>query len=544
MISPRNPRAPALGAGESHIIMETQNSDPSDIAPAPVTKRQSLWRRIGGFSLSTAIIFHLLLLVGAALWVFSIPVPEATIGFIPPGKGGGGDNSPKHDVNVRRPSPVIPMAEMQRILAVGATARFSMPDPGERMGKMSALTSMGGSSMGGGTGERFCAGGPGKGDGGFPGFDGDGQGRMFIPLPGVMGKRCSKEDRLQRIRDNGGTPACEDAVVAALRWLKANQSPDGSWGGSNKVAMTGFALLSYFGHCENPASAEFGESCLKGIVYLVETGLRNDGKLASNFSANHWPYEHAIATYALAEAATFCRDIKYEVPSLMEVTEKAGQFIIDNQNANGGWAYLYAKSDGHTDVSVAGWQIQALKACSHTGIRFRGINASTGKGLSYLGECQNENGGYGYTGKNPAGELTYLSLSGVGMLCNQMFGKGNGADVRKASKYVLANTRRDYNSAHCDLYAHYYESQAMMQSGGSNWKTYNDLFRDQILQNQDSDGSWKIPGGGRKIEAVAPSWAAASHEGKIYRTCLCTLMLEVYYRFLNTDKGGRSHQGI
>jgi len=51
-------------------------------------------------------------------------------------------------------------------------------------------------------------------------MDGNGSGRFFLPLPEVMGKRCSKEDRLQRIRDNGGTPACEDAVVAALRWAR------------------------------------------------------------------------------------------------------------------------------------------------------------------------------------------------------------------------------------------------------------------------------------------------------------------------------------
>jgi hypothetical protein len=32
---------------------------------------------------------------------------------------------------------------------------------------------------------------------------------------------------------------------------------------------------------------------------------------------------------------------------------------------------------------------------------------------------------------------------------------------------------------------------------------------------------------------------------KVYRTCLCTLMLEVYYRFLSTGGGGsRENRGI
>ena len=212
----------------------------------------------------------------------------------------------------------------------------------------------------------------------------------------------------------------------------------------------------------------------------------------------------------------------------METTEMAGQYIIDNQNKNGGWAYLYSKEGG--DVSVSGWQIQALKACSHTDIKFRGMTACIGKALDYLSTCQADNGGFGYVGKTPSGKNTYFTLTGVGMLCNQMWGKGARTEVRKAAKYVVENTKFDYNTKESDLYVHYYESQAMMQRGGEDWKFYNNLFRDQILNNQDEDGSWKQPGHGAEF--------TGGGQGKTYRTCLATLMLEVYYRFLNTGGGG------
>jgi hypothetical protein len=115
-----------------------------------------------------------------------------------------------------------------------------------------------------------------------------------------------------------------------------------------------------------------------------------------------------------------------------------------------------------------------------------------------------------------------------------MWSKGGLATVRKGAKYVINNTRFDYNSEFADLYGHYYESQAMMQRGGEDWKKYNELFRDQLLDNQDADGSWKVPGGGKTIRA-----AGAEYVGNpVYRTCLCTLMLEVYYRFLNAGGGG------
>jgi hypothetical protein len=293
--------------------------------------------------------------------------------------------------------------------------------------------------------------------------------------------------------------------------------------------MTGLALLAYFGHCETPASEEFGDSCLKGITYLVDLGMKNNGRIGANMSAQPFCYEHAIATYALAEATTFCKDLKPELPNLKAITEKAGQFIIDNQNDKGAWAYGYKKTGG--DVSVVGWQIQALKACSHTGIKFRGMIPCINKGLAYLITCQNDNGGFGYNGKNPVGGLDYHTLTGVGMLCNQMWDK-NKAEVRKGARYVLKNTKFDYNGECSDLYGHYYESQAMMQLGGTEWKKYNDLFRDQVLNNQDRDGSWKAPGGGKKIRGNEHVKA-----DKVYRTTLCILMLEVYYRFLSTDGG-------
>ncbi|MEO8616826.1 MAG: prenyltransferase/squalene oxidase repeat-containing protein, partial [Luteolibacter sp.] len=242
-----------------------------------------------------------------------------------------------------------------------------------------------------------------------------------------------------------------------------------------------------------------------------------------------------------------CKDLKIDVPSLAEQTEKAGQFIIDNQNKNGGWAYNYQTEGGHVDVSVTGWQIQALKACSHTPIKWRGMTTCIDKGLKYLATCQNENGGFGYEKKEPASGASYFTLTGVGMLCNQMWGKGGQSEVRKGAKYVLENTKFDYNSEFCDLYGHYYESQAMMQRGGDEWKKYNDLFRDQILNNQDDDGSWKAPGAGKRIRGIATESYTRDGQGKTYRTCLCTLMLEVYYRFLATGGGtggGKERPGI
>jgi len=359
--------------------------------------------------------------------------------------------------------------------------------------------------------------------------DGSGMGGGdFTAVPATMRKRCSKEDRLQRLAEAGGNVQCEEAVEKGLEWLKSTQHSDGSWGTANKTAMTGLGLLAYLGRCETPLSEKYGESCLRAITWLVDHGMKNDGKLASNFASQHGAYEHPIATYAIAEAATFCKQLDINVPNLMEVTQKAGQLIIDNQNANGGWAYSYSVKGGHTDLSVVAWQLQALKACYHTGIEFKGLTRSANRGLEYTEKLQNAQGGFGYNSPNANHAKGYFSLTGAGVLSLQMWGKGNQSAVRKGAKYIEDNTKFDYNTEFADLYGHYYEAQAMMNRGGQQWKKYNEIFRDQLLKNQNPNGSWKAPGGGKSVRAAGATYVTNEH----YRTCLNILMLEVYYRFL------------
>jgi len=413
--------------------------------------------------------------------------------------------------------PTAPSATQARVIVVNTTSNVSIPVPEMPVEIPSA---------GFGNGDDFDKGGdigPDQGDG-IPG------------LPPVLKERCMKSDRLARLQATGGTVACEDAVEKALQWLKANQSKDGNWPGN--VANTGFALLAYLGRCETPLSTDYGDSCLRAIVYLVNLGMKNNsGWLTTqpNASANKQiSYEHAINTYALAEATTFCKQLKLNIPNLEEVTQKAGQLIIDNQTKQGGWEYHYAETSnrGGGDLSITAWQIQALKACKHTGLDFRNLTPCVRRSMEYIENLAGPDGGFGYSSAGQ-GHTDYNTLTGAGMLCLQIWDKGSRAAVRNGARYVDQNTKFDYGTRYADLYGHYYEAQAMLNRGGEQWKRYNNLFRDQLLKNQNADGSWKVPGGGKELRAVAPAYV----QDETYRTCLCTLMLEVYYRFLPSADG-------
>ncbi len=148
---------------------------------------------------------------------------------------------------------------------------------------------------------------------------------------------------------------------------------------------------------------------------------------------------------------------------------------------------------------------------------------------------QSRDGGFAYVQANEAPHAhaapPYRTMTGGGVLSLQMWDKGNQSSARSGIAYIRKNTKFDNDTIYCDLYGAYYEAQAMINRGGEEWKFYNSVFRDEILKNQGPDGSWKAPNNGsdKGVRAVVPSSFVHNVH---YRTCLSTLMLEVYYRFL------------
>lgn len=399
----------------------------------------------------------------------------------------------------RKPS--APSSSMAKVIAANTTSPTAVPVPDV------AVTDP---SLDFGNGDDF-------GDGWGSGGDGGGGGG-FGNIPATMSKRCSPEDRMERLLSNGGTKECEEAVVKALRWLKKTQNQDGSWTGNYKAAMTGYALLAYLGHCETPLSEEFGDSVTRGIIYLVDMGMKQDGRLAQSAVGGHqWVYEHGIATYALAEAYTFCKQLGVNIPNLGEVTRKAGDMIIKGQGESGGWVYGYKPTNGG-DNSVGSWQVQAMKACKHTGLWDEGaFKKPAKKALEWYEKSQSASGAIGYRG--PGGEAHGLTSGGV--LAFQMWGEGKSKPARLGIKNLRKNTEFDWNGDSSNLYYHYYNAQAMLNYGGVEWEKYNERFRDPLLKAQGDDGSW----------VRANKIKHGSINGHM-STCLATMMLEVYYRFL------------
>ena len=339
----------------------------------------------------------------------------------------------------------------------------------------------------------------------------------------VFGGR-SSAGRASAVSKFGGTRVGQERLLKALYWLKKVQNPDGSWAQGEGImqAMTGLALLTFLAHGETPASKEFGTTVRKAMEWLSSDPMnKSHGKA----------YGHAIKAYALAEAYAMTG-----ISILEDAMNRAIRIVIDGQQQSGSYDYNYKLAENdRQDLSVAGWNYQALKAAYGAGCAENGLMNAIYKSIDWLKEHaagSDEGKGFPYNAvQSPTGDKH--TMRAVGVLCLQLFGEGKTPEIEDEidriagfdlSKLSWAQPPRE------SLYGWYYATQAMFQHGGKEWRTWNKKFQKEIGNNQNPEGYWEYPGD------YHGKFQTKTCE-RVYATTLCALMLTVYYRYLPSMKG-------
>ncbi len=371
-----------------------------------------------------------------------------------------------------------------------------------------------------------------------------------------------------------GDANTEAAVLKALRWLKATQNPDGSWGtnpkygltkGMDKAAGAGFAILTFLAHGETPASPEFGDTVKKALNYLIGSVYEvkdKNGKPAKDpngktpyirmSGAGGSEYGFLIGTYALCEAYGMTKN-----PDAKTAAEKTLRRIIDGQTATGGWNYNMARvtKDGPDDISFGGWAMQAIKAGKMAGMHLDGMEECIKKAIKCL-KTRNysEKAGFVYraTTNHKGGSG---GLGGVGCLAMQLLGYAKQPEVANALR-VMTNWAPTFDKKHMSggpnsQYYSYYAAQCKYQAGMSKdatpanqtlWKKWNaemkafypkaittciDPQTKKPLTIEDATGKPREMG----------HWINGDHYNyDIMGTCFAALQLMVYYRYLPTTQ--------
>jgi hypothetical protein len=355
-------------------------------------------------------------------------------------------------------------------------------------------------------------------------------------MPGGFGGR-SGATRVKMLNEGGGNTFSEAAVAAGLLWLANHQATDGRWSlnnfnatgkcnctgkasTDNDIASTAFGLLPFLGsgqtHRGGSASGnKYTKHVDNGLKYLLLKENR-EGEFHPNM------YAQGIATMAVCEAYGLTSD-----PNLRHPAQRALNYIIDAQSAEGGWRYA-RRSPGY-DTSVGGWQLMALKSGQMAGLTVP--PATLKRCRKWLEHAASADGGqFGYvanslndarpTNVNPA-------LSSVGLLCCMYLGDG----PRKPS--MLAGVRQLQQSGPQtnNMYMLYYATQVMHHMGGNAWEIWNPKMRDGLIAVQDNGKDPQHPHQKGSFHNATDA-ISGGYGGRMMCTSLSILCLEVYYRHL------------
>jgi hypothetical protein len=210
-------------------------------------------------------------------------------------------------------------------------------------------------------------------------------------------------------------------------------------------------------------------------------------------------------------------------PGLRNPAQRALNYIIDAQSAEGGWRY--GRRQAGYDTSVCGWQLMALKSGQMSGLT---VPPATLKRCNLWLDAAGvpDGGAYGYCSRGEG-----VNTTAVGLLCRQYLGWG----PRNPGLTAGVKRLQTWRPQPANMYFSYYATQVMHHMGGNAWELWNPAMRDGLIAAQDQGkdpthphqkGSWNHPG---------------SYAGRIMDTSLSLLTLEVYYRHLplyRRDVGG------
>jgi hypothetical protein len=296
----------------------------------------------------------------------------------------------------------------------------------------------------------------------------------------------------------------------------------------NRLAATAMALLAFQGAGHTPTSGSHRAVVAKAWKALAARQL-DDGcfEVPPDVPHLHRMYSHAQATIAACELAGMTDDEAHRA-----VARTAVAYAVAAQGPNGGWRYGPGEPG---DMSVTGWYVMALKSGEMAGIE---VPAETFRGIeSFLDTVAIDGGSrYGYMryvrDRPPADDTS--AVSAEGLLARQFLGwrrddERLAAGVRRLLDDNLPKLRawgaKDGSYDEKDVYAWYYITQVVHHVGGEPWRRWNAAMREVLPRTQVRDGreagSW---------DPALDRWGSAG--GRLFETCFCTWMLEVYYRHL------------
>jgi len=331
------------------------------------------------------------------------------------------------------------------------------------------------------------------------------------------------------------------AVDRGLEWLAEHQNADGSWtakvgyklnsdykdtGEAGHVGVTALAGTAFLAGGHVPDRGKYADVVARALDFVLNS-VQEDGYVTRSGTRM---YSHAFATLFLAEVCgmTHRADVRFKL-------QRAVDFIVDTQNAEGGWRYAPFSPD--SDMSIVVCQAMALRSARNIGIRVphstidRATNYVIDSAITeessqrgFHGIYADEIGAFHY--QRGKGSRSSFPLTAAGVTALHGLGNYSDESIRRGLDYLRRNLAgfnqlgRKEGGHYFFWYGHYYGVQAMYTAGNAHqvnyWEPYFEEVRSELLALQLADGSWP--------NKVGP--------GPAFGTAMGVLILEIPYRYL------------
>ena len=349
-----------------------------------------------------------------------------------------------------------------------------------------------------------------------------------VKMKTVLGQSRSAGARARSLAKFGGDAETERCVMRALRWLKTQQRPDGSWAGrSGTLNMTGFVVLTYLSRGIKPgADPEFGETLRKGVEYL----MRNRHK-------------DAIALAALAEAYGLSRN-----PNIRQIVEQSLNDLADQMKETiWGPHRDGSKAKEPRDLTKLTFYVMALRSAQLS--RFKIPNLQ--KGLDklregFLHQANKKHGGFSSAFYGPP-KLNYPRIMMwhymLGVVGMQYVGAGDNPVIDKTLGILMDEweppTLTTTDISCCPVRANYWATMVFFNyfEGDKRWFDWNNKMKAVYKRGQHKEvGKYQDH---RGMPQEIGYWTCEDmHIGTqpVATTCYVALQLMVYYRYLPTGQ--------
>lgn len=362
---------------------------------------------------------------------------------------------------------------------------------------------------------------------------------------GAFGGRGGRRD----LGTGGGGRRSASTAEEALKWLAAHQSPDGSWDADgfdawcegkpnagerpdglatnpSDVEATGIALAAFLGAgYTNRGRHPFAKVVSKGLRWL-----KNQQDAEGCFGDRAGPdflRAHGAAALALVEAYGMTGSPIYKGSA-----QKALDFLALARNPGGIWGSgVRTGEDDIVTTAALVLPVRSAELINSDAVR-RGKRAPLCVDAKALPDAlvwvqAHTDDDYG---RVVGGDGTSDLPTAIGMLIRILAGEDprRSAAIKKSAT-LLATTSLPLwqpDDDAIDLSTWYYGTLALFQMGGVDWKRWNESLKTNVVDHQRRDGVYCTAKG-----SWDPIGKRGEAGGRVFTTALCSLCLEVYYRY-------------